>query len=203
MTEDQKTNQDGQIIIVSGLPRSGTSMMMKMLDAGGFPLLTDNIRAADEHNPKGYYELEPVKQLDTSSDKKWLEQACDKAIKVVSPLLGHLPDKYRYRVLFMQRNLWEILASQKKMLNSRAPDQVDRISDEELLRNYVRHLEKIKTFFEENRNFEVLFFGYRQVLNSPLEQAQRIKEFLGVELDLTAMAQIIDKNLYRNRRNND
>src|SRR5262249_30630691 len=102
------------IIIVSGLPRSGTSLMMQMLDGGGVPVLTDNIRAADTDNPRGYYEFEPVKA--TKRDATWLPAARGKAVKMVSQLLYHLPPGETYRVLFLERDLEEVLASQEKML---------------------------------------------------------------------------------------
>ena len=110
------------ITIVSGLPRSGTSMMMKMLEAGGIPPLTDEIRTADTDNPKGYYEFERVKKMD-KGDTAWLENAQGKSVKVISALLKHLPSDYRYRVIFMRRDMSEILASQKKMLDHRGEDE--------------------------------------------------------------------------------
>ena len=89
------------VTIVSGLPRSGTSMMMKMLEAGGIELLIDRVRVADADNPKGYYEFERVKQIET--DQAWLPEAQGKAVKMISALLRHLPADCRYRIIFMER----------------------------------------------------------------------------------------------------
>ncbi len=104
------------IIVVSGLPRSGTSMTMKMLVEGGIAVLTDGIRAADESNPEGYYEFEKVKQLDKAGDLSWLNEARGKAVKIISYLLQRLPDTFDYRVIFMHRDLHEVIASQNRML---------------------------------------------------------------------------------------
>ena len=108
------------IVIVSGLPRSGTSMAMKMLAAGGMPLLTDGVRGADESNPKGYYEFEPVKDLHKQADMAWLRDARGKAVKIVSFLLTFLPETNEYKVIFMQRDLREVIASERTMLQKRS-----------------------------------------------------------------------------------
>src|SRR5262245_15575927 len=103
-----------EIIVVSGLPRSGTSLMMQMLDNGGIEVVTDNVRAADTDNPRGYYELEKVKRV--KQDASWLPQARGKAFKMVSQLLYDLPASERYLVVFMERDFDEMLLSQEKML---------------------------------------------------------------------------------------
>src|SRR5687768_1736541 len=108
------------ITVVSGLPRSGTSMMMKMLEAGGLEPVVDHVRKPDEDNPKGYYEFERVKALE--NDREWLPEAKGKFVKVISMLLRHLPADHRFKVIFMQRNMPEVLASQKKMLVRRGED---------------------------------------------------------------------------------
>src|SRR5512139_2049136 len=107
------------VIIVSGLPRSGTSMLMKMLEAGGVPLVTDGVRTPDEDNPKGYYEVERVKDLANEQDKTWLRQSKGKGLKVISYLLKSLPADVNYKVVFIRREIEEVLASQKKMLDRR------------------------------------------------------------------------------------
>ncbi|MCA1601952.1 MAG: sulfotransferase [Acidobacteria bacterium] len=127
-----KEEAEESIIIVSGLPRSGTSMMMRMLEAGGINVLTDGIRKADEDNPEGYYEVELVKTLKQQSDKLWLGDARGKAVKVISALLDTLPQSYRYKVIFMNRNLAEVIASQNKM-RARKGDHSES-SDEEMSR---------------------------------------------------------------------
>src|SRR5947208_15012411 len=104
------------ITIVTGLPRSGTSVMMQMLSAGGLPPLTDGLRQPDEDNPRGYFEFEPVKQI--RRDTAWLQLAVGKAVKMVHLLLPELPldQNHRYRVIMMRRDLSDVLASQNKML---------------------------------------------------------------------------------------
>ncbi len=187
------------IIIVSGLPRSGTSMMMRMLEAGGVDLLKDGIRSADEDNPKGYFEFEPVKDLGKSDDTSWLSRAEGQVVKIVSPLLQHLPlEGYRYKVLFMRRHLREILASQAKMLERRG-EKADPADDEAMFHYFVRHIDEIQDYLGRNRCFETEYFFFREMLGDPLEQARRINAFLGIEKDVEQMASAVDGSLYRNR----
>src|SRR6185503_17792221 len=131
------------IVIVSGLPRSGTSMAMKMLEAGGMPILADGIRTADISNPKGYYEFEPVKELDKGGDVTWLAEARGKAVKIISFLLTWLPERYDYRVIFMQRDLREAIASQNAMLAHRGETPAPgSASDDQIRKMYEDHLQK-------------------------------------------------------------
>jgi hypothetical protein len=185
------------ITIVSGLPRSGTSMMMKMLEAGGVPVLTDNIRTADEDNPKGYYEFEKVKQIE--HDQSWLEDAQGKAVKMISALLKHLPQGYTYKVVFMHRNMEEILASQKQMLIRRG-EPTDRVSDEEVAELFRRHLRRVEAWIGQQSNFDVIHVDYHQVLKSPVEQARRVNQFLDYALDEESMVSVVDWSLYRQRQ---
>src|SRR5262245_21300644 len=127
----------GFVTVVSGLPRSGTSMLMRMLDCGGIPALSDGERVADEDNPRGYYELEQVKPLPDGAE--WLERAPGRAVKVVSALLDKLPPGYQYRVLFLEREIEEVLASQRRMLERRG-QPTDRVGDAEMARMFRRHL---------------------------------------------------------------
>jgi len=189
---------DDLIIVVSGLPRSGTSMMMKMLEACNMPLLTDSIRQPDEDNPKGYYEFERVKDLE--QDNSWFDVARGMAVKVVSPLLRYLntDKKFRYKVIFMLRNIDEILSSQKKMAN-RLSHEEDNIEENILRQNYFRHLEEVKDWLRQNENIEVMYVSYADVINDPLPAAENIAAFLGINLDIHEMAGIIDNSLYRNR----
>ena len=152
------------VIIVSGLPRSGTSMMMKMLEAGGMAPMTDNLRAADEDNPRGYYEFERVKRLE--SDQDWLEQARGKAVKVVSALLRHLPQDYPYKVVFMRRDIREVLASQQQMLLRRGKP-TDRIVDSRMASLFEKHLAQIERTINGCPWFEVLYVRYDRVLGDP------------------------------------
>jgi len=126
------------ITIVSGLPRSGTSMMMKMLEAGGMEILKDEIRKADEDNPAGYYEFEKVKEL--KKDVSWLENAKGKSVKIISSLLEHLPEKYTYKIIFMHRNMEEILNSQRQMLFRRG-EATNEVSDEKMGKMFLKHLQ--------------------------------------------------------------
>lgn len=186
------------ITIVSGLPRSGTSMMMKMLEAGGMLPYTDNIRTADDDNPKGYYEFERVKKL-PDGDTNWLPDAGGKAVKVISALLEHLPVEYNYRVLFMQRKMEEILASQKQML-IRSGQPTDRVGDEQLADMYGKHLAKVKTWLENQANMRVIYLDYNQMLVDPQKSADQVNIFLGEGLDPQAMAAVVDTSLYRQRK---
>lgn len=186
------------IVLVSGLPRSGTSMMMKMLQAGGIPPLTDALREADRDNPKGYFEFERVKQLD-KGDVAWLPQAEGKAVKVISALLEHLPADYDYKVLFMERHMPEILASQRKMLVHRGED-AGSMDDERMAELFDKHVAKIKSWLDQQPNFAVLNVHYSDVLDDPEAQALRVCNFLASNLNHEAMAEVVDPDLYRNRR---
>jgi hypothetical protein len=186
------------VTVVSGLPRSGTSMIMKMLEAGGIPPLTDEIRTADRDNPKGYYEFERVKKLD-EGDTAWLEDAKEKAVKVISALLEHLPDDYIYRVVFMRREMEEILASQRQMLIRRG-EPTDSVSDEQMTQLFGKHLEQIQAWIDEKPNVEVIYVSYNEVLEDPVTQAERINQFLGNRLNVERMASVVDPKLYRQRQ---
>jgi hypothetical protein len=184
------------ITIVSGLPRSGTSMMMKMLEAGGIEPLTDELREPDKDNPKGYYEFERVKQLE--HDKGWLPDAEGRVVKIISQLLQHLPEDYAYQVVFMRRRMEEILASQERMLVRRGEESKE-IPDERLAALFRKHLEHVEAWLERQPNFEVTYVSYNQVLERPRQEARRIDAFLDEELDVDAMAEVVDPSLYRQR----
>lgn len=192
-----RTSSSNAVVVVSGLPRSGTSMMMKALEAGGLAPVTDQQRTADEDNPKGYYELERVKQMD-KGDTTWLADAQGKVVKVISALLEHLPAGYQYKVVFMRRNMDEILASQKKMLERRG-EPTDRVSDEDLTRLFNKHLQKVETWLRAQPNFAVLYVDYNAMLADPEPFVRQINQFLGGNLDEGKMATVVDPNLYRNR----
>jgi hypothetical protein len=186
------------IVVVSGLPRSGTSMMMKMLEAGGVPPLTDRQRTADVDNPKGYYEFERVKQLD-KGDSAWLPQAKGKAVKIISALLKQLPDSYRYKVIFMERHMDEILASQRKMLIRRQED-TDKADDAQLAALFDKHVAEVKQWLADQPHFDVLYIHYSDVLQDGWPQIQAVNRFLGGYLQEEGMAGVIDPDLYRNRQ---
>lgn len=186
------------IIVVSGLPRSGTSMMMKMLEAGGMPILTDNLREADANNPKGYYEFERVKEL-PNGDYGWIPEAGGKVVKIVTGLIMHLPSDARYKVIFMQRAMKEVLSSQKKMLG-RLGKEDDKVEDEKMKKIYQEHLKQVNAWISKQPNIEVLYVNYNTMLGSPLESLQKVNEFLGGDMDVTVMAGVVDKELYRERK---
>ena len=192
-----KSSGDLPITIVSGVPRSGTSMMMKMLEAGGISPLTDAQREADSDNPKGYYEFERVKQLD-KGDTAWLSEAQGKAVKVITALLKHLPADRQYRVLMMRRNMAEILASQRKMLENRGED-AGTMDDDKMAELFGKHLQSVEQWLHAQANMAVLDVDYGDVLSDPIPQIDRINSFLDGRLDEVKMAAVIDPELYRNR----
>jgi len=194
----RKLKHGDPVVVVSGLPRSGTSMCMKMLEAGGVPLVMDGVRTADEDNPKGYFELEKVKDLDKSDDKSWLVGARGKAVKIISFLLKDLPDDHNYKVLFMVRNIEEVLASQAKMLERRGEE--NETDDERMADVYAGHLAQVRRLMRMSPNFEVLDIKYRDAMGDARGTAQRIRNFLDMPLDVDKMAAVVDERLYRNRR---
>ncbi len=184
------------IVVVSGLPRSGTSMMMKMLQAGGLEIITDEIRSADDDNPNGYFEFERVKQM-TAGDRAWLDEAGGKVVKVISALLEHLPPSRAYKVVFMEREIKEVLASQKKMLDNRGEES--KISDEEMAEQYRAHLKAVKPWLARQPHMEILYVGYNSMMSDPEPLCKRVIEFLGLPLDLEKMRAVPNAKLYRNR----
>jgi len=184
------------ITIVSGLPRSGTSMMMQVIEAGGVPALTDNLRTRDEDNPQGYYEFEPVKK--TKEDPSWVPGARGKVVKMVYRLLYDLPGDQEYRVIFMRRNIDEVLTSQKKMLH-RSGKQGAAISDEKLQELFMAELEKFDRWIAAQKNFSIISINYSEMIQSPGSQCEKINAFMGGVLDCGRAAATVDPSLYRNR----
>lgn len=182
----------GTITIISGLPRSGTSMMMQMLKAGGMNILTDDIRQNDINNPKGYLEFESVKKL--GKDNTWLIEAEGKAIKIIAQLLQNLPDTFNYKIIFMQRDLIEILQSQQKMLK-----KDPSVFPMGLAETFKKHLVKIESWLNGQPNMEVLHVNYKDIIEQPEELSENISAFLETDLDIQGMAAAIDKQLYRNK----
>ncbi|HEX6034957.1 MAG TPA: sulfotransferase [Anaerolineales bacterium] len=192
----RQNKTDQPVIIVSGLPRSGTSMMMRMLAEGGLPVLTDELRRPDDDNPKGYFELEVVRQL-REGNVHWLENANGKAVKVISALLEYLPQDHRYKIIFMERDPKETLVSQKKMLDHRG--QESKLTDEEMEQQFQKHLAAMKPWLVRQPNIEVLYVNYNALLTEPESYCDRIAEFLGIPLNQTHMLAVPDEQLYRNR----
>jgi Sulfotransferase domain len=184
------------IIVVSGLPRSGTSMMMKMLAEGGLSTVIDGIREADEDNPNGYFEFEPVKKLAEGQDK-WLGEASGKIVKVISALLEHLPSQHQYKVLFMEREIKEILASQRKMLHRRGEEATS--ADEAMEGQFRQHLAATKYWLARQPNMDVLYVDYNKLMTKPEDYGQTIADFIGLPLDVPRMLSVPNAGLYRNR----
>ena len=184
------------ITIVSGLPRSGTSLMMQMLAAGGMTLLTDHERQPDIDNPRGYCEWEPIKLL--PKDPKLIDQAEGKAVKIISQLLLSVPKGPDYKLIFMERPLSEVLASQDEMLKRRGSS--DSVDPEILTSAFRDHMKEIISWLEERDDIPVCRMGYRKLLSGPIEGAKAIRDFLDLDLDVKAMALQVDPSLYRNRR---
>jgi hypothetical protein len=185
---------DSEVIIVSGLPRSGTSLMMQMLDRAGLVALTDRIRSADVDNPRGYFELERVKK--TKDDPSWLPEARGKVAKMVSSLLYDLPNNERYRVIFMERDLDEVLESQEKMLERLGRTAAPR---DQMRKSFSMHLDRLFQWLAEQSHFSVLKVNYNQLLSDAEVNVQRISEFLDGVPDTQRMLGAIDVSLYRNR----
>jgi RNase adaptor protein for sRNA GlmZ degradation len=186
------------ITIVSGLPRSGTSMMMRMLEAGGMVLVIDNIRKADEDNPYGYFEFEKVKKI--KKDSSWLDYTQGKAFKIVSMLLYNLPHDKNYKVIFMKRNMKEIMASQKIMLERHKRDR-DDVDDEQMARLSEKHIHQIDIWLGKQQNIDTLYVNYNDFIERPRENAEAVNQYLGNILDVDRMVKTVDKSLYRNRFN--
>jgi hypothetical protein len=187
------------IVVVTGLPRSGTSLMMQMLHAGGMDVVTDGVRAPDENNPRGYFELEAVKDLDKRGRPTCLASARGKAVKIVSPLLPWLPDTYNYRVILMQRDLDEVIASQNKMLTSRGALHDDS-QNERVKQRYEAMCDGTLRVLRSRGCFATLVVNYVDAVAQPEQTATRINQFLGGQLDERRMAEARDSSLYRNRR---
>jgi len=184
------------VIVVSGLPRSGTSMAMKMLEAGGLEITTDAVREADEDNPRGYFEDERVKDLARTEDRSWLAASRGRAVKVISFLLKDLPPNLNYRVILMRRDLGEVLASQRKMLERRGKS--DDTPDERMIELWQDQLWRANYLLRTAPQFEWIAVDYRDALNDPAAAAARIAGLVP-GLDERAMAAVVDPTLYRNR----
>lgn len=191
-----KQNSHKEIIVVSGLPRSGTSLMMQMLEAGGLPLYHDKERPADINNPQGYYELQSVKNL--KQNNSFLERAENRAVKIVSHLLTCLPDEFYYKIIFMQRRLQEIIESQNKML-SRLKDDSANPDNYGLKKAYIKHLGGIQQWLKNTKNSDHLFVSYNKLLESPKEHARLISAFLQQDLNIDKMNDAVKPSLYRTK----
>lgn len=188
------------ITIVSGLPRSGTSMMMAMIEAGGVPVMSDGIRTADEDNPKGYYEFERVKKI--KEDKGWIPDARGKVVKMISQLLLELPESagQEYKIVFMRRNIGEILASQKQMMIRRGTLKEGGPSDEEMGKLLLGHVDVVLKKMGGRADVDLIEVDYNAIMRGDQTCIPRINNLLGGSLDTAAMSAVVDKNLYRQRK---
>lgn len=183
------------LTIVTGLPRSGTSMMMQMLQRGGLDILSDEKRKADENNPKGYHEYAEVMRLHITND--WVLDCTGKCVKVIAQLIQHLPDGLDYRIIFMQRDMEEVLSSQNRMLDRLNSSQ--NAEDDKIRKAYNVQLNQLDRWLDEKDNIEVIYFDYEKVIDDPETAAKALAEFNNRELDLRSMCSAVDPSLYRER----
>jgi hypothetical protein len=169
---------------------------MQMLHAGGIPAVTDGERASDDDNPRGYFEFERVKQLRT--DTSWLDDAAGKAVKVIHLLLQHLPDDRPYRVLFMDRDLREVVRSQAVMLE-RSGRAGGGLAPDRLMAVYRQQLDATMAWLAARPNFQVLSVPYARLVSDPAPVVESIARFTGRPLDRERMLSAVDPGLYRNR----
>lgn len=179
------------ITVVSGMPRSGTSLMMQMLNAGGVPALTDDRRAPDVHNPLGYFEYEAVKSL--ARDASWMGWARGKAVKIIYRLLRYLPPEFEYRVIFMERELGEVVASQRDMLRARGDAAADQ-DTERMLVAFAAEMDEARAWLAAQSNIRTLFSPYGEIVANPEQWAGELSRFLD-GLNVVAMAASVDARL--------
>jgi predicted AlkP superfamily phosphohydrolase/phosphomutase/tetratricopeptide (TPR) repeat protein len=189
-------DQEKEIVVVSGLPRSGTSMMMRMLDFAGIDALTDESRDSDESNPHGYYEHEWVRNL--ANDATWISKAEGKAVKIIAQLLPYLPSKYRYKVIFMEREISEVLISQQIMLG-KSREEAIKTYPFKLAQTFYNQLQRVNEWVDQQPFIDILHVNYLDCHTNPEEVVKRISDFLDRELDSSKMIEAIDQSLYRNK----
>ncbi|MCH2173723.1 sulfotransferase [Myxococcota bacterium] len=189
------------VTVVAGLPRSGTSLLMQMLAAGGMPILSDDVRKPDEDNPRGYLELEATKAL--RDDASFLADGSGRAVKIIAPMLPYLPVQRGrlYRVVFTQRDLEEVLASQTVMLARLGRDPAQTQNENASLRAaFHRQLVNSRDILAQRPDVDTLFVHYPKVVANPMETARAIANFVPADLDPAAMAAAMDRQLHRQRR---
>lgn len=181
-----------EILVITGLPRSGTSLMMQIIDRSGVPVLSDGKREKDESNPQGYFELEAVKGI--VRDNSFLDEAVGKAVKIVAPLPMFMNLKHQYRAIFMRREMDEVLRSQEVMLNK------DQSAEREKFKGiYETHLAKTHKFFQDN-NIPYIEVNYNSLMNDPESEIKRLVEFCGIDSDINELVEVVRPELYRNRK---
>jgi len=184
------------ITVVSGLPRSGTSLMMQMLVAGGMPVLSDGERQPDPDNPRGYFEWERIKLL--PREPNCIAEAEGKVVKVISQLLFALPAGREYRIVFMQRPLEEVVASQAEMIRRRGTSGA-ALAPAALIAGLGAHLNQVNAWLKDKANISVCRVEHQEVLREPLRVSESVQQFLDCPLEVTAMSRQIDTSLYRQR----
>lgn len=198
-TEDWSDVPTEEIVtIVSGLPRSGTSMMMQMLDQGGIEPFSDGMREADTDNPKGYYEHEKATQL--GRDRSWVPGVRGKCVKIMAQLLPMLPRDQKYRIIFMDRDLREIARSQRMMLD-RLGNKGGDLSDAALMMTLDAHVAGVEKWMARMPNVQCLYMDYSAVLEDPGQAAHQLSEFLGGGLNEESMCAAVDPALRRQQSN--
>jgi len=175
-------------------------MMMSALKTGGMPLVVDEIREADANNPKGYYEFERVKKM-PKGDTAWVAAAPGKAVKIISALLEFLPAEYTYRVIFMERDLGEIMASQQRMMVRNGKDLGYEKDEDQIYQSFTEHLTQMNQWLSERKDFQTLYVSYNDILSDPLTQFRRVADFLDHKVDPAAMTKVVDPQLYREKSN--
>jgi len=173
-------------------------MMMRMLAAGGLLIMTDEQREADVDNPKGYFEYERIKDLEKETDKSYVREGRGKALKVISFLIKDLPDDNDYRVIFMRRDLAEVLASQNKMIDRLGTEDADA-QDEAMKEAYRNDIVRTRLLCKKRPNFELVEVHYKHTVEDATGTAAKVNAFLGGQLDEAAMRAAVDASLYRNR----
>ncbi len=187
------------ITVVTGVPRSGTSLMLQMLLAGGMAVATDGVRTPDIDNPRGYLELEAVKGIGSSGFRDVLGEMTGMAVKIVGPLVRRLPAGFTYRVIFVRRKLPEVIASQRKMLLHRGLTDVAEYSDAHLAMAIVREWDKIRTWADDNPCVQLLEVSYDTLVQHSRAAAEVVDAFLGGILDVPQMVRAVVEDLHRCR----
>ena len=189
--------RDVPVVVVSGLPRSGTSLVMSMLDAGGVPALSDHRRVPDENNPRGYYELEAVKA--TGRDASWVDAAAGRSVKVIHALLSCLPSHHHYEVVLVERDLFEVVASQRAMLARAGGDFGDPSGDADWVHAFARQMDETRRWLDDTPCVRWTSISHRRLMRDPDASARALASFLTFPLDVRAMAAQVDPSLYRSR----
>lgn len=185
------------VTIVSGLPRSGTSLMMQILEKSGMDILTDNVREADESNKCGYYEFEKVKKM--MIDASWLPQAEGKVVKIIAQLLDYLPDGFEYKTIFMERDYDEVFNSQSKMLDRLGSKKI-KADTVQLKKTFQKQVGEIKTRLQKKTDFSLINISYSNLIFHPESEIEKMDIFFKKKFDRKKICAAIDPDLYRERK---